>query len=108
MKIVIPGGGGHLGGILANWFMKGGHEVVVVSRHARTSPWRIVTWDAENPGPWAAELDGADVVINLAGRSVNCRYTPENRRQIMDSRVNSTRAVGAAIAQAARPPKVWL
>jgi hypothetical protein len=59
-------------------------------------------------GDWAAEIDGADVVINLAGRSVNCRYNAENRRQMMDSRVDSTRAVGEAIAAAARPPKVWL
>lgn len=59
-------------------------------------------------GPWKAELDGADVVINLAGRSVNCRYTPENRAAILDSRVESTRAVGQAIAQCTRPPRVWL
>jgi len=60
------------------------------------------------PGPWTRELDGADVVVNLAGRSVNCRYTPANRRAIKESRVNSTRVVGEAIAGAARPPRVWL
>jgi len=54
------------------------------------------------------EVDGSDVVINLTGRSVNCRYTPANRREILESRVLSTRAVGQAIAQAARPPRVWL
>ncbi len=59
-------------------------------------------------GPWAAAIDGADVVINLAGRSVNCRYTAANRREIIDSRVESTRAVGAAIAQAAHPPALWM
>ena len=59
-------------------------------------------------GPWAAELDGADVVINLAGRSVNCRYTDANMKEMMSSRVDSTRAVGLAIARAARPPRVWL
>jgi len=64
--------------------------------------------DAERLGPWTRELDGADVVVNLAGRSVNCRYTVENRRAIKDSRVNSTRVVGEAIAGAARPPRLWL
>lgn len=68
----------------------------------------MVPWDARTVGPWKAELDGADVVINLAGRSVNCRYTPENRAAILESRVESTRAVGQAIAQCTRPPRVWL
>ncbi|MDF2771335.1 MAG: hypothetical protein K0S86_829 [Geminicoccaceae bacterium] len=68
----------------------------------------MVPWDARTVGPWKAALDGADVVINLAGRSVNCRYTPENRAAILDSRVESTRAVGQAIAQCTRPPRVWL
>lgn len=70
--------------------------------------WRTVLWDAETLGDWAREVDGADVVINLAGRNVNCRYTPENRREIMDSRVRSTEVIGKAIAQAQRPPRVWL
>ena len=62
----------------------------------------------EVPGAWVDEMDGSDVVINLAGRSVNCRYNPENRRLIKESRVDSTRAVGEAIARANRPPRVWL
>ena len=80
----------------------------MLSRAPQRPPWRVVAWDAESPGPWTRELDGADVVVNLAGRSVNCRYTPDNRRAIQDSRVNSTRVVGEAIAGAARPPRVWL
>jgi hypothetical protein len=59
-------------------------------------------------GAWAGEIDGADVVINLAGRSVNCRYTAGRRREILDSRVESTRVIGEAIARAGRPPRVWL
>ncbi len=108
MKMVIPGGSGQVGTLLARAFAAAGHEVVVLSRNPAKAPWRVVRWDGATVGAWAAELDGADVVINLAGRSVNCRYNAENRRQIKESRVNSTRAVGRAIAQAARPPQVWL
>lgn len=68
----------------------------------------MVRWDAESLSDWSAEVDGADVVINLAGRSVNCRYHAENRRLIKESRVRSTHAVGESIAQATRPPRVWL
>jgi uncharacterized protein (TIGR01777 family) len=68
----------------------------------------MVAWDGRTLGPWAREIDGADVVINLAGRSVNCRYTPKNREAMMSSRVDSTRVVGLAVAQAKRPPRVWL
>jgi uncharacterized protein len=108
MKIVIPGGSGQVGTILARAFQSDGHEVVVLSRKPSVAPWRIVEWDAHSLGGWAAELDGANAVINLAGRSVNCRYSAKNRRLIMDSRVQSTRAVGEAIARASRPPRVWL
>ncbi len=110
MKIIIPGGSGHLGQTLARDFHANGHEVVVLSRHPdqHDAPCRSVFWDGATWGEWAADIDGADAVINLAGRSVNCRYTPANRREILDSRVNSTRVVGEAIARAKRPPRVWL
>jgi uncharacterized protein (TIGR01777 family) len=108
MKIVIPGGSGQVGTVLARHFHTRKHQVVVLSRKPAAAEWRTVAWDAESQGPWAAELDGADVVINLAGRSVNCRYTPANRREILESRVRSTEAVGKAIAGARRPPRVWL
>lgn len=106
MKIVIPGGTGLLGTQLANAFAADGHEVVVIGRAAGGA--YEIAWDGKTLGPWAAELDGADAVINLAGRSVNCRYTAANRREIMDSRVDSTRVIGEAIAAAAEPPRVWL
>lgn len=110
MKIVLPGGTGQVGTVLARAFHARGDEVVVLSRHPGpgTAPWRVVGWDAESQGAWGAEIEGADVVVNLAGRNVNCRYTPENRRDILESRLRSTRAVGEAIARAARPPRVWL
>jgi len=109
MKIVIPGGSGHLGTTLAQAFVQEGHEVVILSRTPRLRKgWREVAWDGATVGAWAAELDGAHSVINLAGRSVNCRYTAANLKEMMDSRVLSTHVVGAAIARAATPPAVWL
>lgn len=109
MKIVIPGGSGQVGTLLARAFHAEGREVVVLSRRPDgRAPWRVVPWDGEAAGDWGSEVDGADAVINLAGRSVNCRYTPENRCAIIDSRVCSTHAVGEAIIRAARPPRVWL
>ena len=108
MKIVIPGGSGQVGTILARAFSGRGHEVVVLSRNPVQAPWRVARWDAETLGDWKAEVADADVVINLAGRNVNCRYNAANRRRIMESRLNSTRIVGEAIRNAARPPRVWL
>ncbi len=102
MKIVIPGGTGQVGALLARALRADGHEVVLIGRDARRGH-RTVVWDGRTLGPWARELDGADVVINLAGRSVNCRYTAANLGEMMGSRVDSTRAVGLAIAQAAQP-----
>lgn len=108
MKIVIPGGTGQVGTVLARAFHPE-HEVVVLSRGTtRHLPWRVVAWDGRTLGPWAEEIDGADVVINLAGRSVNCRYHERNRHEIIASRVQSVLAVGEVIQQALRPPRVWL
>ena len=108
MKIVIPGGSGQVGTVLARAFQARGDDVVVLSRKPEDAPWRVAKWDGETLGDWKSEFECADAVINLAGRSVNCRYTPENRRIIMDSRVKSTKIVGEAIAQARKPPRVWL
>jgi uncharacterized protein (TIGR01777 family) len=107
MKIVIPGGTGQLGHYLSRGFRAQGHQVVILSRECRTDP-EAVQWDGRTVGSWAEEIDGSDVVINLAGRSVNCRYTDANLHAMMASRVDSTRAVGLAIERATRPPKVWL
>ena len=109
MKIVIPGGSGQIGTMLARAYSKAGGEVVILSRKAAAeSAWRVCEWDARSLGDWAAEFEGADAVINLAGRSVNCRYTPENRRAIIESRVDSTGVIAQAMARASRPPRVWL
>ena len=108
LRIVIPGGSGQIGQALARYFHEQGHALTVLSRRARPSPWRTVEWNGRDPGPWLKEIDGAQVVINLAGRSVNCRYTAAHRREIMESRIQSTRAVGEAIAQVSSPPQLWM
>lgn len=107
LKIVVPGGTGQLGHYLSRRFRAHGHQVVILSRACRTDP-EAVQWDGRTVGSWAEQIDGSDVVINLAGRSVNCRYTDANLHAMMASRVDSTRAVGFAIERATRPPKVWL
>jgi uncharacterized protein len=108
MKIVVAGGSGQLGQLLARDALAKKHDVVILARGASVPAGRLVAWDGRTLGAWASEIDGADVVINLAGRTVNCRYTEENLRQMMDSRVDSTRVIGEAIAAAANPPATWL
>ena len=108
MKIVIPGGSGQVGTILARAFHGSGDDVVVLSRRPDARPWRVAAWDGATPGDWQREIDDCDAVINLAGRSVNCRYGAANREEILRSRVLSTRVVGEAIARAVHAPRVWL
>ncbi|MGW0948689.1 TIGR01777 family oxidoreductase [Streptomyces sp. NPDC002623] len=106
MKIVLPGGTGQVGTVLRRALTAAGHEVVVLTR--RPTGRGEVRWDGRTLGPWAEAIDGSDVVVNLAGRSVSCRYTPDNLRDMMESRVDSARVVGEAIAAVTRPPRVWL
>jgi len=108
LRIVIPGGSGQVGNVLARHFHGQGHSVTVLSRRPEPSSWEVLPWNGRELGAWTNAIDGADIVINLAGRNVNCRYTPANRREIMDSRILSTRVVGQAIAQAAKPPALWM
>jgi uncharacterized protein (TIGR01777 family) len=109
-KIILAGGSGFLGSELTKHFSELGWEVVVLTRSpkTRTDGIREITWDAKSPGNWTNEFEGATAVVNLTGRSVDCRYTARNRRDIMESRVNSTRAVGEAIVRCKMPPRVWL
>ena len=108
MRIVIPGGSGQVGHILARYFHATGHEVTVLSRQPGTEPWRVVGWDGTTRGPWRECLEAADVCINLAGRSVNCRYYEANRRSILESRVKSTLLLNGVIATLKKRPPVWL
>jgi len=105
MRIVIPGGSGQLGRVLARWFESQGHTVQIIGRSVSDPALR---WDARTDGPWMQAIDGSDVVINLTGRSVNCRYHWANLNEMMRSRIDSAEAVGRAIAAASRPPGVWL
>jgi uncharacterized protein len=108
LRIVIPGGSGQVGRVLARHFQQRGDHVIVLTRSPHTAEWQTVHWDGETPGLWTQELNGADVCINLVGRSVNCRYTPDNRVDIYNSRIVSTQLLGEVIGSIAKPPRVWL
>jgi uncharacterized protein (TIGR01777 family) len=109
-RIVLAGGSGFLGRALAGHFQSAGWDVVILTRtpNPNGGDVREAQWDGCTLGAWSAELDGARAVVNLTGRSVNCRYNAANRREILESRVNATRVVGEAIARCAAPPGVWL
>jgi uncharacterized protein (TIGR01777 family) len=108
LRIVLPGGSGQVGQMLARYFQQRGHHVTVLTRGPYTAPWQTVHWDGEHIGPWTETLEGADVCINLAGRSVNCRLNAANRKAMYDSRINSTKLLNHVIASLAEPPRVWL
>lgn len=108
MRIVIPGGSGQVGSMLARHFHAQGHVVTVLSRKPQPAPWRTVIWDGLTAGAWTQELEGSDACINLTGRSVNCRYNATNRQEIYESRVQSTRLLDQVIASLRQPPRVWI
>src|SRR5262249_23612204 len=109
-RLILAGGSGFLGHALALHFAAREYEVVVLSRAARSNGEgvREVAWDGRTLAAWSGELEGADTVVNLAGRSVDCRYTAKNRHEIIPSRVETRRVLGEAIARCERPPRVWL
>jgi uncharacterized protein len=107
--IILAGGSGFLGQLLAGYLQERGWEPVILTRApAANVKFKELEWDARTLGDWTKVLDGAEAVVNLAGRSVNCRYNAENRRAIMDSRVDSTRVLGEAIGSCSKPPRTWL
>lgn len=108
MKIVIPGGSGQVGTVLARHFHAEGHEVIVFSRSRKNLPWKVVQWDGQTLGAWVKELEGADALINLTGRVVHCRYNYKNRCEIWSSRTRSVRILGKALSSLTIPPRVWL
>src|SRR5258705_12839804 len=108
MRIVIPGGTGQVGTLLARAFHRDGHDVIALGRSPVEASWRIVRWDPQRLGDWARSIDGADAVINMAGRSVNCRYNAQNRDEIPRSPVGSAPIGGQALAPATPPPSAWV
>jgi uncharacterized protein (TIGR01777 family) len=108
LRIVLPGGSGQVGRMLAGFFQDRGHHVTVLTRGPYTAPWLTVHWDGQSLGPWVETLEGADVCIHLSGRSVNCRYTARNRRELHDSRIGPTRLLHQAFACLVNPPRIWM
>src|SRR6266568_6181745 len=108
--IVVAGGSGFIGRLLTERLVSGNNDVIVLTRSPGpvAQSIRQVGWDGRTLGEWARELDGASALINLAGRSVNCRYNERNRREILESRVDSTRVLGEAVSRCNKPPQVWL
>lgn len=108
--ILIAGANGFLARYLSRYYLAKGWKVVGLARHQKGmhTDCRYVHWDGKSLGAWTEELDGCDVLINLAGRSVNCRYNDTNRQEILDSRVLSTRVLAEAIVACPAPPRVWL
>jgi len=119
MKIVIAGGSGFIGmQMAARW--AAAHQVVILTRNATArhdntygsstavKDVKMVQWDARTPGPWTAELEGCHLLINLAGRTVNCRYNEKNKAEIMNSRIDATRVLGQAVQQLQQPPMLWI
>ena len=104
MKLIIFGGSGNVGAVLQRHFHKS-VEITIVYRSMRNGS---ILWDGKTLGAWVESLDGSDVAINLAGRSVNCRHTAKNIQELIDSRVYSTRIIGEAISRCTQPPKIWL
>lgn len=114
-KLIIAGGTGFLGAIITSYFKDAFDEIVLLSRlptgrqeSISNDNHRTVVWDAKTIGSWASELENTDVLINMAGKSVDCRYHQKNKDLILNSRVDSTKVLGEAIGLCENPPKVWL
>jgi uncharacterized protein (TIGR01777 family) len=109
-KIVIAGGSGYLGSLLIKKYDDGNTNLVILTRGNNRKDKNVsyIEWNAKTIGAWSKELEGADVVFNLVGKSVNCRYTEQNKREIIASRVDATTVIGQAIQQAKIPPKLWI
>ena len=109
-RIIIAGGTGFLGQLLAQSFLNDGYDVVLLSRNISQTGvlGRLVKWDGESAGDWIEELEESRALINLTGRSIDCRHSPSNRQEILDSRIKSTRVLGEALNHCIKPPTVWL
>lgn len=109
-KIVLAGGTGQIGTALCKFYADRTEEIIILSRGSskQVGNIRYVKWDAKTQGPWAKALDNADMLVNLCGKNVNCRYTEKNKKEIFDSRTHSTKALASALAICTHPPKLWI
>jgi uncharacterized protein (TIGR01777 family) len=109
-RIILAGGSGFVGQALAPILLAKGCEVIVLGRGAARRKDGIdhQQWDGKTVGGWASALEGADAIVNLAGKNIDCRHTAENRREIMSSRVDSVHVLGEAIAHCAIPPRTFI
>lgn len=104
MKIIIAGGSGFLGKALESHFKN--HEVWILTRNPKHA--NEILWDAKTLGDWTNSLEKADMLINMTGKSVDCRYNDENRAEILRSRIDSTNILQMAVDNCKNPPKIWL
>lgn len=102
-RVILAGGSGFVGSALRPVLETKGYEPLVLGRGATD-----LQWDGRTLGPWASALEGAEAVVNLTGKNINCRHNEENRREIIRSRVDSVRVLGEAIVRCATPPKVFV
>jgi uncharacterized protein (TIGR01777 family) len=109
-RVIVAGGSGFVGHALAPILLAHDYEVVILTREPSSRHGDVLyqQWDGQTPGSWTQFVDGAKAIVNLTGHSINCRHTPENERAIIESRVNSVRVLGDAIAFCAQPPKVFI
>ena len=109
-KVILAGGSGYIGSVLASLYSETVNEVVVLTRgmSALKGNVRFVHWNGKDVGSWSKELEGADLLVNLTGKNVNCRYSEENKNEILNSRINATTALGKAVSQLSTPPRVWI
>jgi uncharacterized protein (TIGR01777 family) len=109
-KIILAGGNGYLGTILAEYYKPLAKEIIILSRHPKSADGNVKTlvWDGRAEGDWVKELEGADLLVNLCGKNVNCRYTPKNKQEILDSRIVPTRLLGEVTGNLKNPPKLWI
>ncbi|NII84071.1 MULTISPECIES: TIGR01777 family oxidoreductase [unclassified Pedobacter] len=109
-KIILAGGNGYLGGVLAQYFSSLADEVIILARkpQAKTGNIKTLVWDGKTIDEWSQSLKGADLLVNLCGKNVNCRYTEKNKKEIFDSRLIPTHLLGKAIEEMENPPKLWI
>jgi len=109
-KIILAGGNGYLGGVLADYYRNLADEIIILSRSpkARNGNVKTLLWDGKTEGDWLNQLEGAEMLINLCGKNVNCRYTKANREEIISSRVLPTRLLGRVVEKLENPPQLWI